>query len=153
MDFIEPAPLPPPRLIRNDGWFPDIEMAHLRTALRLDGTVTEARLIDALLAAMMSVNADLDDWKTIQCQAGWQNLAAVPATRLQEQSIQCLRYQRAVYALTKALLTEQYRDIDHAAAGERHAERLQATIETDRREARWAIRDLLNAPRTMVALI
>jgi len=145
------TPHPPP--ITNDGWFPDIDLKRVRAAMRLDGTVTETRLTEAVIAAMARVNAELATWQMAQRLAGWTNLAAVPAPHLNGESVQLMRYRRAVHHRAKADLTARYRDFDTTTSGAQHAQALEDTIAEDRREARWAIRDLLGMPQTTVALI
>ena len=49
--------------LTNDGWFPDIDANAARESLRLDGTVTDTRLESALVNAMLSVNAELAEFK------------------------------------------------------------------------------------------
>ena len=52
--------------IANDGWFPDVSVAAVRNASRLDGTVTAQRLRRALVKAMSSINRQLGDYKAAQ---------------------------------------------------------------------------------------
>jgi hypothetical protein len=151
-----PDPLDEP-VVRNDGWFPDLEPAQMRAACRLDGTVTTARLIPALQAAMLSVNAELRDWQAGQRAQGRESLADVPAPTLGEQSALALRYQRAVQACLQADLLESYRSLTTLPDGinKDHfpLDAITAQIDEQRRKQRWAISDLLGIPRSTVELI
>ncbi|MYM70524.1 head completion/stabilization protein [Pseudoduganella sp. FT55W] len=147
-----PGETPPAGIITNDGFFPDIDLAHLRAAVRLNGTVTDERLVDALVSAMINVNGELAAWKVASIAAGAVNLEAMPP-QLGGKSIKATLYRTAVYRSTKADLTERYRDYDSTKAGDRAADELEPSIDDDRRAARWAIRDLLGVARTTVELI
>lgn len=139
--------------IRNDGFFPDISLDELRASARLDGTVTHARLREATIDAIDSVNAELCAWRAQQLAAGYSTLATVPTSTLDGQSVQLIRYRRAVFNLTHADVTERYRDWDTTKSGGQKAEDLEATICGARRNARWAINDLLGQSRSTVELI
>ena len=140
-------------LIKNSGFWPDIDMADARYALRIDGTVTEPRLRMALIAAMASANQDLRKFKAKHLADGIQNLAEVESETLDCQSVLVGHYIRAVYCLAKANLTERYRDFDSTGDGHNKADQLLDPIEDLRRDARWAIRDLLGSNRASVELI
>lgn len=140
-------------LIRNDGWFPDIDLADLRLAMKLDGTVPFERLRRAALDAMATVNADLGQWQAVQLAAGFVDLTAVPAPTIGGASVQVTRYARAVYSLTHADITEQYRGYDSTKSGGQKAEALEDTICQSRRNARWAMNDIRGIRRSTVELI
>ena len=86
----QPAAAPPPvtaiGVIENDGWFPDVTLADMRDAMRLDGTVTDARLVQAVVDAILNVNRELAQWQGQHAQAGIAALADVPATRINRES-------------------------------------------------------------------
>lgn len=148
------TPTAPPQagIVTNDGFFPDIDLAQLREAMRLDGTVTQARLRIAVVTAVLGVNGDLDKWKTAQLAAGVTGLAEL-LPKIDGVSVKTSHYLAAVYNTAKADLTERYRDFDSTKAGEAKAEQLEDTIGDTRRAARWAISDFLGRPRTTVELI
>ena len=62
--------------VDNDPWFPAVPAARVREVCRLDGTVTAARLGEAISNAMDSVNRELQAYKAEQVLAGAANLAA-----------------------------------------------------------------------------
>lgn len=139
--------------IRNDGFFPDIDVDLAIAATRLDGTVTPERLRGALVEAALSVNEELAAWKAAQSAAGHATLDAVPAPRIDDTSAHIHRYLRAVFCSARAALIERYRDYDATAAGDKAAEALMQAVEDLRRDRRWAISDLLGIPRSTIALI
>jgi hypothetical protein len=140
-------------VVKNDGWFPDIDMNALRASMRLDGTATYDRLRDATIDAIASVNAELGAWQAAHLAAGYADLATVPAPSIGGESVQLARYRRAVFNLTHADLTERYRDFDSTKAGGQKAEDLETTICNARRNVRWALSDMHGLPRSTIELI
>lgn len=149
---IDQAPAPE-TTVGNDGFFPDIEPAELREVARIPTSITPARLRAAILGAIMTVEADLRTWAALHRAAGYAKLADVPAPELDGQSVQLIRYARAVAMLTKAELIDRHRDFDTTSAGDRNAEELETTLADLRRDATAAIRDILGRTRTIVDLI
>lgn len=141
------------KTVTNDGWFPDIDLQDLREAMRLDGTVTQERLRQATVDAIASVNDELQPWQAARRNAGYAELASVPATQIDGLSGHVQRYRRAVYNLTRADLTEQYRSYDATKSGGQHAEELEATISESRRNVRWALNDIRGIARSTIELI
>lgn len=139
--------------IANDAFFPDIEPAAVREAARIPTSITPARLRAAILGAIMTVFYDLEAFAARSIADGHATLAAVPAPQLDGQSVQLLRYHRAVTLYTKAELIERYRDFDTTAAGGSQADELTPTIGELRRDALHAVRDILGKPRTTIDLI
>lgn len=139
--------------ITNAPFFPAIDPADFRASVRQDATITPERLKAALLAAITEVNDELAYFTATQQAAGHTTLAEVPAVQINDESrlVQC--YRRAVYALTKAALLEHYRDFDATRSGQLRAEDQPDPETVYRRDARWAIADLIGRPRTTVELI
>ena len=94
------SPAPAASIIENDGWFPDILLTDMRDAMRLDGTVTDARLVQAVVDAILQVNRELADWQGKQAAAGITALVDVPAARINRESRLLAQYRRAVYSLS-----------------------------------------------------
>lgn len=140
-------------VIKNNGFFPDIEPANFRAATRQDKTVTPERVREALIQAIAAVNRELDAWQISWELEGKATLAAVPAKQVNEQSVLIHHYLRAVYSLAKAELIERYNDFDATNTGQQRAQELTGEEDTYRRDARWAIADLQGKARTVVELI
>lgn len=151
--FIATADSPEQVVIRNSAFYPDIDATDLREAMLLDGTVTTARLYEAVLNAIASANADLCTWRIAQQAQGYNSLSAVPAELIDGESILVAHYRRAVYCLAAANLQERFRSFDTTGDGHRAADRLEIPIDGLRRDARWAIRDILGISRSTVELI
>ena len=149
-----PAPSPSPALT-GDPFFPALDPAEFAAAMRVNTAVTPARVAEALLAAMIEVDGDEDlrRLKTQWTAAGYAALAEVPAPLFAGVSRLVFLYRRAVFCLAKADLDENYRDSATTPHGDRRADALEPTVEDHRRNARWALSDLVGRPRTTVELI
>lgn len=139
-------------IVTNDGWFPDIDLMNLREAMRLDGTVTHARLKQAVVAAIIYVNTDLLSWQDEQ-KIAHASLDDMPASRIANESTLTVNYRRAVYCMAKADLIERYRDYDTTGEGNKKAEWLETSPDEQRRNAHWAIADILRRRHLTVEII
>ena len=137
-------------IITNDGYFPDLKISDFRNQTRIDGTVTTARLKDALIEAIASVNYEL---RTFKVQNPVAMLALVDSIKINRESILIQRYKRAVHCLAAANLYERYAGYDNTNDGEKKMELLQESIGQLRRDARFAVADILNKNRINVELI
>lgn len=139
--------------ITNSPFWPDINAADMRSAVRLDGQVDDGRLRHACREAILRVNDELADWRIAQERAGYPSLVAMPADVVDGESALLFRYHRAVWCTAKALLTEGYRDIDTTREGEKHAEALTSQIDSAWRDSQWALRDMMGLPRSLAEIV
>lgn len=155
MSFVvtTPADLPAETPVDAGPFWPEIDPAQIRDAQRIDGTITGARLRDALIEAIAATNTELAVWRAAQIAAGHETLASVPADEIDGETIHVHRYRRAVGCFAKAALIERYRDFDTTARGDRKADVMENPIDDLRRDARWAIGDITGIGRTVVELI
>lgn len=148
-----PPPADQEGTIANDGWFPDVDRATLREQARLDGTVTPARLKEAILAAVADVNLQLASYKAQQVLAGYGTMQAVPGPDLGEERIWLIHYRHAVLAHVQYSLAEQHRNFDTTGHGDKKAKPLEATADVHRRNLHTALADITQRPRCTVELI
>jgi hypothetical protein len=139
--------------IENIPFFPDVSPVACRDVMRIDSSITPDRLRAALVSAMHDTNHDLRHFRAEQEAAGYATLGDVPADAIDGSNINVQLYQRAVYNIAKAELTERYRDYDTTLHGTQRAEDLDETIDTYRRQAILAIRKIAGRQRTTVELI
>lgn len=139
--------------ISNDGWWPDIDAHHLAGSLRLGDTVSEERLEVATVNAILSVNRELMRFRDSQILSGHASAAEVPGEQVAGETLLIHRYRRAVYSTAGAELAEKHRGLDTTGAGNTDADTLTPTIDDYRRDARWAISDILGIGRSTVELI
>lgn len=150
MSFIAPAPTPQESPLPHHPFWPEISPADCRQVMELDGTVTAPRLAHALTEAVIHTNRELRAWRTEHEAAGHATLADVPDD---EPGRLPYLYKRAVYSKAKADLMERMLNFDATASGQKKAESQEPAIDDHRRNARWAIRDILGQPRSTVELI
>ena len=152
--FIATAPTAPDEgQVTSDPFWPAISLADLRDTVRLDGTVTTARLKHAVIDAVTSVNRDLADWRRAREAEGVATLAAVPGEVINGESAYLHSYRRAVYAMTRANLLERYTDYSATGDGVKGADAKIISSDDLYRDARFAIRDILGTTHITVALI
>lgn len=152
--FIANAPTSPAEgEIDSSPFWPAISLPDLRDTVRLDGTVTTARLKHAVIDAITSVNRDLADWRRAREAEGVTTLAAVPGEVINGESAYLHSYRRAIYALTRANLLERYADYSATGDGVKGADAKIISSDDLYRDARFAIRDILGTTHNTVALI
>lgn len=152
--FIANAPTSPAEgEINSSPFWPAISLPDLRDTVRLDGTVTTARLKHAVIDAITSVNRDLADWRRAREAEGVATLAAVPGEVINGESAYLHSYRRAIYAMTRANLLERYTDYSATGDGVKGADAKIISSDDLYRDARFAIRDILGTTHITVALI
>lgn len=155
MSFVTTSPVDPleEAPITSSAFWPAVDLAAVRDQQRIDSTVTTPRLAGAIIEAIAFVNSELSAWRAARIAEGSATLDAVEAEQINDVSILVHRYLRAVGCTAKALLLERYRDFDSTARGDKKADVLEDPIDDLRRDARWAINDILGIGRTTVELI
>lgn len=140
--------------IENGDFWPEIDMTALSKAMRLDGTTTPERQRDAACAAVININRELKPWRVAQQILGFPTLHDVPYDdAVDGKSPLIHNYHRAVYCITKANLTERYRDFDATAKGDRRAAQLESEVGDLWRDARWAMREIQGLNHNTVGLV
>jgi len=151
--FVATAPATAPTSISSGDWYPSIDLADARAVMRVDSTITDARLTESIQLAMAAVEDCLDAWQAQQVELGRASLADVPSKTIGDSTRLVLAYKRAVYATVQAELLERYRNFDSTGAAGKRAEPMDETVDDYRRNVRYAIRDILGRPRADVELI
>ncbi|MBD2785949.1 head completion/stabilization protein [Xenorhabdus sp. DI] len=139
--------------VTSGAFWPEIRLADLRLSMRLSGAVTTARLMHMTTDAVLYVNQQLAVWQNAQEASGVTSLDTVPSPAINDTTAHVFRYRHAVYSFTKAMLIENYRDIDTTRDGEKHAEALSTQIDDLRRDGQNAIRDILGQHRMIAELV
>lgn len=148
-----PSTPDPSVTLANHPFYPDIDLADFRQRMRVDGVATKERAEFALEGAIMEVNRRLQAFVQRQESQGITRLLDVAESHGQPAGEKIKLYQRAVYALAKANLIERYRDYDSTAKAQGRADQLDENIDELRRDAAWAINDLVGRPRATVGLL
>jgi hypothetical protein len=138
--------------ITNDGFWPDIDLGWLRGSTRLTGNITASRLRTAAVAAVLFINPQLAAFRATKIAQGWDSAADMDDT-IDGKSVLVQRYLRAVACSVQADLAEHYRDWDTTRAGDYRGESESAAADEFRRNAQWALADILGRTRNVVELI
>lgn len=139
-------------MIANDGFWPDVDLATLRASTRLTGNVTTERLRASAIEAILDVNMQLATYKAARIGEGWDSAGDVGET-IAGASALVHRYLRAVASTVQADIAEKYRDWDNTRAGDYRAQGETDSADDFRRNARWAVADILGRPRNVVELL
>jgi len=141
-------------LVKGDGFWPDININDVRDVVRLDTTITPARLRDAVRQAMLDIAAALANWRASQEAAGASTLSDVPSRmKVDGVSDYVLRWSRAVYSVVGADLGERLASQSATAAGVDRAQALGQDVLVHQRNVSFAVRDFLGRPRIRARMI
>lgn len=138
--------------IANDGFWPDVDLASLRSSTRLPGNVTADRLRASVIEAMLDVNGQVATMRATLIGQGWTSAEDVGETIAGHSGL-VHRYLRAVASTVQADMAERYRDWDTTRAGDVRGEIESCAADDYRRNAQWAVADLLGRPRNVTELI
>ena len=144
---------PDDRIITNDGFFPNVDTAEIRSGFRILDSITADRLRQAVIRSMISVNRDLSSWKAAKIKDGASKLADVTAVQIDGQSILTMQYFQAVGCYTRADLIDSYRDVDRTRHGRHETDDLEPASGDLRRDGLYAIRDIIGEHRVAADLI
>lgn len=148
-----PADPPAAGQVALDAFWPPVNIAVIRQVIRLTDNVTSARLRESTENALLTIAAQLDDWRRARIDDGFPTLADVPPRRAIAGAAGRGDYQvlwaRAVYSQVGADLAERQLNAGVTAAGLDRAQQLKADIEIHRRNVTWAVRDFLGVSRVV----
>lgn len=151
----DPAPSPPssgPR-VEHDGFYPGVDLTHMRETMRIGEVVTQARLTEVAKVGMVATGRELRRWRAVQVAAGAATLDAIEAEQIDFENVLIVSYRRAVYSYAAAELAETHRDITATGDGADRGEQKALTADEHRRNATYAIRDILDVERVDSELI
>lgn len=151
-----PAPnsAPAPAVIACGPFWPDLDLADLRAAFRIDTAVTNERLRDVARNAVLDIMGELEDWRRDQVAAGHNTLAAVPSRhQVDGLSDYAVRWTRAIHSVIAADLADRQLGQSARSAGMDRVEELSADIDVHRRNVTYAVRDFLGRPRVIAEAI
>jgi hypothetical protein len=149
----DPPSLPGAHIDGGEFW-PGIDLNHFRDAMRIgNSTIPDARLTEALSAAVLAVDHELADWRDTQIEDGYDTLAEVPQSTIGGGLRLLNLHRRAVYGLAAADLIETHRDVTATATGDARAGDIRTTADDHRRNATHALRELRGERRTFVDLV
>jgi hypothetical protein len=149
--------IPAEPTIPGGAFWPDIDPATFRSAMRLDGTITPQRLRAELTDAILTTQHLLGEWAARQQQDPALQTPFDPsaplATVIDGKTAAHHRYLRAVWCFAAASLQERYRAFDNTEKADRRADALDPVITQLQRDAHRAIADMQGTTRCTVELI
>lgn len=145
-----PADAAEPQIVNTFFW-PDVDLQRLRETLRYEGTITAARLRQAVKTAISEVNAELYDYRAEQMASGFTVLSEVPADMLDGESEKLTNYFDAVSHLTAATIVERYRGYD--ANGTKKVDEIKASADEYWRDARFSISKIAGKRPCIIGLL
>ncbi|PZP26672.1 head completion/stabilization protein [Pseudomonas kuykendallii] len=139
--------------ISNGEFWPEIDGQQLRAAMRIDSSVTDARLEVAVVNAMIEANRELAIYRAARRAEGHATLADVPGERIKGESQLLHLYRRVIYCGALAELIERYNSYDATNTGEQKVTEEETSPDQLRRDARKALRTLLGVSHATVELL
>ena len=137
--------------IKNDGFWPDINLADFQKQRQVPPELDGDLLTDALLASVAEINLSLESLKRQLIAKGYQSASDAPGAKANGQNALCAQYKKALYARAKADLVGEITSIVSRAANPK-----QENPETKNNllaEAAFVIRNMKGLKRVTVASI
>lgn len=141
-------PTPQHEKISTNAFFPDVSINDIRDIVKIDGSVTDARLKQAIFEEIIDVNRLLVS--LIQPDT---NLTQLSKNKVNEKTDTEILYFSAISNGVAAKVCEKYRGYDSTNTGNKRADDLTLTIDEYRRNKHWAIQQLLKQNQTTIELI
>ncbi len=126
-----------------DAFYPALSLSHFRKVMRVDDTVSHDRIIEQMQSAILTIAYDIARWRSKQTVNQLSDLDDAKTTA----------YRMAVYNRTKALIIENYRDIDTTNDGHAKAESMESRIDSYLQRSREMQRMLTATPRSTIKLV
>jgi len=142
-----------PSFVEGDGWFPGLDIAEFRSEQRAGGSVTDLRIRGAIINAMITARRELAAWRACRTAEGVARLEDVASDQIDGESILVRLWRDAVTSYAAARLAETHRDITAVREERQRGEEKHLTADDHRRNATFAIRDILAVGRVAVELI
>lgn len=137
--------------LTNDGFWPDLNLADFQKSRTIPVDIPSALIRNALLSAVVEVNAALTDAQAAHQSSGFSQAVDVPGPRFADKNALCAQYEKAVFARAKADLMGEFVALGHK--GEFSNQDGNETRETLLAEAAFVLRSLQGAPRVGVLIV
>jgi hypothetical protein len=149
------GPQPPASadIVLADGWWPELSLAAIRAAYRIDAAISDARLREAVRSAIAYALMELAAWQAGHVAAGVQHLLDLPGPAIDGEHRLALLWRRAIASLAKAEIAETMLDYDATGQGQRSLDAVDPSIAQLRRDAAHALADMAGRPRVRSTLL
>lgn len=139
--------------VQGNGFWPELTIADFRDQYRLDSSATNGRLAVELKAAVSDITRHLRDFQEQAETAGAEKAADVELAPWQPADELTTLYRRAVFASAYAGLLEHYLDYSATGEGDDAGTAKMEAADIHRRNARWAVSQIIGEPHSTVELI
>lgn len=131
------------QIVEADGWFPGLSTSLVRANVRIgEGAVTEARLVEALTAGILSGLRALSTWRSAHATAGIGDLAGVTSDTVAGRNLGVLLWERIVTYYAAAEIVDGHTDVSATDDTLDREEEKRTTADLYRRKAYEAVADL-----------
>lgn len=131
------------QVIAADGWFPGIDTGEVRKRIRLgEGSVTEDRLKEAVIGAILSGLKALSVWRTARALEGKGDLQSVTEDQVAGQNVAVILWQRVIVYYAAAELLDGHTDVAATDDALDREDQKRLTADSYRRKAYEAVADL-----------
>ena len=141
-------PLAELEIVPSSGFFPVISLGHVRDFIRVDDSVTDARLSQLVMEETLDVMRLLEPLTTKA-----ETLLELSTRTVYGKPEMLIWYFSAVANGVGAKVCEKYRNYDSTNKGSDKALELSATIDEYRRNKMWALAQMQGRNQTVVELI
>ena len=143
----------PAKTLQNSAFFPDLDLKAFIDTYRIPSDHPIALVEEQVYLAMGTINKQLDIYRAAQIALGYDTLAAVPADEMGGKSIQIRRYERAVFALAKAKLLQDFATVIRKKEAENLGKEAPEREEKYREFSTQAVREILGKSAISVELL
>ena len=138
-------------IIKNDGFWPDLDLAEFQTERAMSPNLNTTLLRDAIVSAVVEINLSLDKYKAKQIALGIDKAGDVGVVSVEGISSTVIIYKKAVFARAKADLLGEF--VSVASRDEKISESQKEMRNALLAESTREIRKLLGLKRCGVSLI
>lgn len=138
-------------IIKNDGFWPDLDLAEFQTERAMSPNINTALLRDAIVSAIVEINFSLDKYKVKQIALGINKANDAGMVSVEGVSSTVIIYKKAVFARAKADLIGEFVSI--SSKDDKISESQQNMKTALLAESTREIRKILGLRRCGVALI
>lgn len=131
------------QVIAADGWFPGINTADVRKRIRLgEGAVTDDRLIEAIIGAILSGLKALSVWRSARALEGIGSLEDVTEDQVAGKNLAVVLWRRVIVYYAAAELLDGHTDVAATDDALDREDQKRLTADSYRRKAYEAVADL-----------
>ena len=138
-------------MITNDGFYPELSFNEFENHMRGDGSGDIAAMHQDLKLAMITVNAELKDFK--KKYASYVSFTDIPSTDYGTETEFLILYRAAVFFRAKSEILGKWRNFDTTKSGHEYAEKMELKISDYLAKSQDYIARLSGNTKTLIRVI